>query len=169
MLVRALKTVLPDGVYPVNIEEYLKWDDCKVIQALKENLEDEACRNIISRIVYSRVCYTKTHPAEADKREFHRNHVELSKKVGKENLIVDKSAGKMPHKIPKRVEFSDEKAIIIYDEKTGRMTTISEESEIINALSEKIDIMRIYCAPDVAGKAFEYIKGVNNSIMEDEL
>ncbi len=76
-------------------------------------------------------------------------------------MIVDKSAGKMPHKIPKRVEFSDEK--------TDRVTTISEESEIIKALSEKIDIMRIYCAPNVAGKAFDYIKGVNNSIMEDEL
>lgn len=169
MLVRALKTVLPDGVYPIDTEEYLKWDDCKVMQALKENIQDESCRNIVSRIVYPRVCYTKTHPAEADKREFQRNFVGLSEKVGKENLIVDKSAGKMPHKIPKRVEFSDEKAIIIYDEKTGRVTTISEESEIINALSEKIDIMRIYCAPNVAGKAFEYMKDVNNSIMEDEL
>lgn len=29
--------------------------------------------------------------------------------------------------------------------------------------------MRIYCAPNVAGKAFEYMKDVNNSIMEDEL
>lgn len=55
--------------------------------------------------------------------------MDYQKKIGKENLIVDKSAGKMPHKISKKVEFSDEK--------TGRVTTFSEDSEIINALSKK--------------------------------
>ena len=51
--------------------------------------------------------------------------------MGKKILIVD-----------------DEKAIVIYDQKTGRVTTISEESEIIKSLSEKIDIMSLYCHPE---------------------
>ena len=74
---------------------------------------------------------------------------------------MDKSAGKMPHKIPKRIEIDNEKAIIIYDRSTERKTTISEESEIIKSLTEKIDIMRIYCHPEKADIAFELMKSYN--------
>lgn len=47
----------------------------------------------------------------------------------------------MSHRIPLRIEKDDEKAIVIYDQKTDRVTTISEESEIIKRLSEKIDCL----------------------------
>ncbi len=164
MLGRALQLVLPDGAYPDSVEEYLQWDDCRVIQLLKENMgRYEECSNIVNRYVYPRVCYTKTHPMEADKREFKRNHRDLVNIVGEENLIVDQSAGKIPHKIPKKIEIDNEKAIVIYDKDTGRMTTISEESEIIKNLTEKIDIMRIYCCPDKAEEARKLMQE-NNSL-----
>lgn len=163
MLVKALQGILPGGTYPNDIGEYLKWDDCRVIQLLKENADtNEACRNLVRRYVYPRVFRTKTHPQESDVREFKRNYKELEKLVGKENLIVDKSAGKMPHKIPKRIEIENEKAIIIYDRTIERKTTISEESEIIRNLTEKIDIMRIYCHPDKAEQAKELMKSYND-------
>lgn len=162
MLGKALKEVLPGGTYPKESQEYLQWDDCRVIQLLKEHsLTSEACRNLVERHVYSRVFRTKTHPTESDIREFNRNYKALCEKVGNENLIVDKLAGKMPHKIPKRIEIDNEKAIIIYDRSTERKTTISEESEIIKSLTEKIDIMRIYCHPEKADIAFELIRSYN--------
>lgn len=162
MLGNALKHILPHGVYPENITEYLEWDDCRVIQLLKENAaNNDACYNIINRIVYPRVDYTKTHPGEADKREFRRNEKELKDKIGEEFFIKDTSAGKMPHKIPMRVEIDEEKAIVIYNSKSGRKTTISEESEIIKSLSEKIDIMSLYCHPDKSTEAYEIIKKIN--------
>lgn len=162
MLMRALKNVLPGGAYPEDVHEYLEWDDCRVLQLLKEKAgEDDACRNIVERYVYPRVFRTKAHPQESDVREFNRNLKELQKLVGEENLIVDKSAGKVPHKIPKRIEIDNEKAIIIYDKSIERKTTISEESEIIRNLTEKIDIMRIYCHPDKAEQAKELMKSYN--------
>lgn len=162
MLGRALEKILPNGTYPTKIEEYLKWDDCKVIQLLKDNADhDNACRNIIDRYVYPRVFHTKVHPLESDIREFNRNLKELLRTVGEENLILDKSAGKMPHKIPKRIELDSEKAIIIYDSSIERKTTISEESEIIRKLTEKIDIMRIYCHPSKASLAIDLMKSYN--------
>ncbi len=162
MLGTALQNVLPNGKYPSNVEEYLKWDDCRVIQLLKEHENDnQACFNIINRVVYPRVAYTKAHPGEADKREFRRNVRELKEKVGEEYFIEDVSAGKMPHKIPMRIEVDDEKAIVIYDDKDGRKTTISEESAIIKSLCEKIDIMSLYCIPEKSQEALEYMKKIN--------
>ncbi len=162
MLGKALEKVLPNGTYPSDVNEYLAWDDCKVIQLLKENASnDEACSNIINRTVYPRVCYTKTHPGDADKREFKRNERELKKAIGEDFFIKDTSAGKMPHKIPLRVEKEHEKAILIYDKKSNRTTTISEESEIINSLSQKIDIMSLYCHPSKCEEAYAIMREIN--------
>ena len=162
MLAKALKDVLPDGTYPESVDEYLQWDDCRVLQLLKENYNHSIpCKYILDRYVYPRVFSTKTHPSDADKREFRRNRKDIENVIGKENMILDTSAGKMPHKIPSRVEINDEKAIIIYDKKIDRKTTISEESEIINSLTVKIDIMSIYCSPDKAREAIELMKAVN--------
>ena len=162
MLGRALEKILPGGVYPEDVTEYLKWDDCKIIQLLKENADkDEACRCLIQRYIYKRVFRTKTHPLEADIREYNRNYNELKDLVGEKYLIQDKSADKMPHKIPKRVEIDNEKAIVIYDKDTGRKTTISEESDIIRNLTEKINIMRIYCHPQEADIALNLMKSYN--------
>lgn len=162
MLGDALKNILPDGSYPSDVNEYLQWDDSRVIQLLKDNANrNEACYNIVHRIVYPRVVYTKTHPGDADKREFKRNERELKKAIGEEFFIKDTSAGKMPHKIPLRVEKDDEKAILIYDAKTGRTTTISEESEIMKSLSEKIDIMSLYCHPSKSEEAYKMMRAIN--------
>lgn len=162
MLENALRSVLPDKVYPEDINEYLEWDDCKVIQLLKEKAEsDKYCGNIIHRIVYPNIIETKTHPQDADKREFKRFCKQVEQEIGEQNLIIDKSAGKMPHKIPMKVEVDDEKAIVIFDKENGSKTTIAEESEIIHCLCEKIDIQRAYCTPECYEKAHKIVKEFN--------
>ena len=162
MLLQALSEVLPNGVYPSDVNEYLKWDDCKVIQLLKENVNtNTACKNIVERIVYPRVDSTKAHPTTADKQIFKRNAKELKEKIGEQHFIIDASAGKMPHKIPKRMEVDDEKAIVIFNQTTGKKTTISDESEIIKNLTEKIDILSLYCVPEHSKEALEYIRKTN--------
>lgn len=154
MLARALEQVLPNGIYPDTTDEYLKWDDCKVMQLLQTNKDAiEACNNIFCRRVYPRVLHTKTHPEEADKREFLLIERELYKIFGEENFIEDHSADKMPHKIPVKTEVTDEKAIIIVDNDSGKCTTISEESHIIKSLTDKIDIRRLYAKPEIGEAA----------------
>ena len=73
---------------------------------------------------------------------------------------MDSSADKMPHKIPRRMELEDENAIIIYDSKIDKRTTITEESEIIKNLSEKIDIKTIYCKKDKSNEARKIMQSV---------
>ena len=160
MLGNALKEILPGGTYPADVEGYLEWDDCKVIQLLKAS-PSIYCQNIINRTVYPCVFETKAHPQDADKREFKRNCRDLEQAVEQENIIRDCSAGKMPHKIPIKIEPDHEKAIVIYNSKTNIKTTISEESEIIKSLTEKIDIMRVYCHPSKREQAYEIIRATN--------
>lgn len=162
MLGRALKNVLPNGIYPKNVSDYLEWDDHRVIQLIKEcEKRDVNCKNIINRIVYPEVFSTKTHPQEADKRDFKRIKKILLENIGADNIIEDNSAAKMPHKIPTKVEIENERAIIIYDEKTNQKKTITEESEIICSLTEKIDLQRLYCHPEYREAAFKIVKEYN--------
>lgn len=145
MYAEALKKILPEGVFPIDTNEYLKWDDHRVWTLLRENAElDLACHHIIHREVFPRIFKTKTHPEAADSRNFSMMGKLLYEKFGEINFMEDHSADKMPHKIPIKTSIEDEKAIIIIDETEGKISTISEESIIIKSLTDKISIQRIY-------------------------
>lgn len=156
----ALKEILPDGTFPVDTKEYLLWDDYRVWNLLKAHADTSyACDNIVHRKVYPRVFETKTHPAEADFRNFKLMRKIIYDEFGKDHFIEDCSADKMPHKIPIRTTPDDERAIIIIDEKEGKISTISEESVIIKSLTEKINIQRIYlCDRSILDKVTKHVQ-----------
>lgn len=165
MFATALKKILPNGKYPETTEEYLKWDDCRIIQLMKDNCKEiTECGNIINRNVYPRIFETKTHPEDGDKREFRIIARDLFKDFGAENFIEDHSADKMPHKIPMRTEIDDEKAIVIIDRSTGKFTTISEESQVIRSLTNKINIQRIYVQPELKVEVEVYLHRLYDDI-----
>lgn len=144
----------------------MKWDDTRVIQLIQAHVDkSEACKNIVNRIVYSRVNSTKTHPRSADKKVFNLIKRELYKRFDEANFIEDVSAGKMPHKIPIKTEITDERAIVIKNSNTGECTTISENSHIIESLADKIDILRLYVKPGLKESVFNAIKEINNEIL----
>ena len=167
MLHNALTEILPNGIYPSETEEYLKWDDTRVIQLMYQKAnESVACSNIINRIVYPRVFHTGAHPGPAGKREHQLIKRELFAQFGKENFIEDSSADKMPHKIPIKTEVSDERAIVIVDGSTGKCSTISEHSHIIQSLTDKIDILRLYVIPELKDVVLKKIKEIYLEIQQ---
>lgn len=144
MYSEALGKILPNGTFPLDIQDYLKWDDNRIWILLQDHPHIEECDNIINRKVYPRILETKTHPLEADYQLFNMMKKLLYEKFEKSSFVEDSSANKMPHKIPARTTIEDERAIIIIDEAEGKVTTISEESLIIKSLTEKINIQRLY-------------------------
>ena len=163
MLANALQQVLPNGRYPDSVQEYLKWDDCRVIQSLEQNSDNfEACKNICCRIVYPRVFHTTPDGSNREVLDFFKD--DLYDKFGKENFIEDRSAGKMPHKIPVKSELDDERAIVIVDTDMGKCTTISDESHIIKSLTDKIDIRRLYVKPELKENVRAFIREKNQRI-----
>lgn len=72
--------------------------------------------------------------------------------------VPDKLSAKI-----KENDIYDEKAIVIFDATEGKKTTISEESEIIKTLTEKIDIMSLYCNPSKSDEALAYMRKINEA------
>lgn len=153
----ALRELLPNGQYPDIVEEYLAWDDIKVLQLMKEKATTNIyCGNIINRVIYPCIVESKPHPQHGDNKYFNSQKKLLIKEFGDDYFIEDDSADKMPHKIPIKVEIDDEKAILIFNKKRNEISTISDESLIINNLIEKINIRRLYVSKNIREEAFKF-------------
>jgi len=164
VLSNALKECLPGHCFPIDVQEYLKWDDVKVIELLREKAETcKYAKDVIYREHWTCVYGTKTHPQGDGFELFTLMKKSLKRKFKAENFetdfLVDTSADKLPHKIvPRKHAIDDEDTIAIVDESKNKVSTISEESHIINNLTEKIDIRRIYCSDKYAVEAKEEVK-----------
>lgn len=159
--VRALKKILPNGVYPDNLEEYIKWDDHRIMQLMSENVYQVVeCKNILDRIVFTTILETKTHPQSGDRKYFESQKRQIVSKYGEQYFIEDYSADKMPHKIPMKVDIENEKAIIINNKKLNQISTISDESHIISNLTEKIHIERLYVCHDRRDEVIKFTESI---------
>lgn len=158
---KSLELALPDGKYPEDVDSYLDWDDCRVLQLIKEKKDEiYECQLLYNRSVYPKIHETKTHPEFADIQLQQFIKKQLYEKFSEDNFIEDRSANKMPHKIPKKTVVEDEKAIVILDKKLGTRSTISEESHIIKNLTEKIAIERIYVKPELCNEVYDAIRSL---------
>lgn len=153
---RALEQILPAGTYPESADEYVKWDDNKVFQLMKERSDVVDCQRIVQRLVFPAILESNPHPQRGDKWYFESLKRQLINKFGAEFFIEDYSADKMPHKIPMKVDIEDEKAIPIINKKFNQLSTISDESYIISKLTEKINIERLYVDEKIRSEAFAY-------------
>ncbi len=169
MFTEALKDILPNSHYPDSVSEYLEWDDCKIWTLMKAKAKtSKACQHITAREPLTEILGTKTHPKSGDKDLYICLRALLFEKFGRESFIEDDKAIKMPHKLPKISEEDEEKAIIVWNPKTEKRSTISSESNILQSLTENINLKRLYVKPDVKDQALEYIKERNKQMRETE-
>lgn len=166
----ALKKCLPDGVFPIEVRQYLEWDDNKVMELLKRSMDDvPEAKSIISRCPWAMVYQTKTHPGGDGITLFETVSRELEKAFGKGNFIVDNSAYKAPHKIvPQKHALDDEETIAIVDKESKHISTIADESYIINTLTDKINIKRIYVIREKHNEAHKRVVELVGTIDEEE-
>lgn len=153
---RALEKILPNGTYPDFVDEYVNWDDNRVLQLIKKRFDVADCQRIVQRSVFPVILESIPHPQSGDKRYFESQKKLLINEFGAQFFIEDSSAEKMPHKIPMKVDIEDEKAIPIIRKTLDQTSTISEESYIIANLTEMINIERLYVAQEIREEAFAY-------------
>lgn len=170
LLAGALKELLPNGTFPSDVDEYLKWDDSRVMQLLKDNVaKNEKARRIVERKSIDCIYSTKVHP-NGDGISLFKAIKNALKKIPikgrnfNDIFFCDTSADKAPHKIvPRKYSIDDEEVIAIVL-KNGGLKTISDESHIINNLTERINIQRIY-----ADECFhQQGESVVNSLLTDD-
>lgn len=161
-LIKSLKAVLPDGRYPENIHEYLKWDDVRVLN-LFANSDDPDVVNFRNRNIMTCVLESKAHAERSEKKNTNLIFRLLSKDFGDQVLYdsVDKNAHKLR---PVLLNANDDsgKGIMILDEKTGITTNIMEESIILESIVVPISINRIYATRSIKDAVLKRIEEINN-------
>jgi HD superfamily phosphohydrolase len=149
-----LKEVLPDGKFPKfqvegetdHLDEYLKWDDWRVLGLLSKDEGGEHGRRLRERDHYRMVHSTPETPTTEDKKRFEAAKAALGDKVKHEV-----SLGKAWYKIA-----SDD--IPIYSENPeGIVRPLSEHSAAVMGL-QKTDKMMLYCLAEEKEEAKQMIK-----------
>lgn len=168
MLVDYLRDRLPGRNYPKEVKEYLEWDDAKVWAMLKQDEKHHDCADrIINRKIMRNVYETPTHSNVHEKRWYNLTKKRLTEEFGEGQLLFD-SADKMTHKIPLKYEIDSEQAIPIILSHSDKPSTISEQSAIINKMTEPINIMRIYAKENISEKAEQLVKKLMRDRESDE-
>jgi len=162
-LVDFLKDTLPAGCYPANIDDYLNYDDGYIWSKIKaKSSMNQTALKLINRDIMKCVYQTRTHADRSDQKIYNSICNNLKREFGETNFLFD-SADKMPHKIPRNYDLTDEGVIPIILQHTNMPSTIGEQSHIISTLTERINILRIYTDQSLVGQV---CKRVNEMISD---
>lgn len=157
-LIKSLKEILPDGKYPDNIEDYLKWDDNRVLNLISES-SGTASLSFKSRKIMTCVYESKAHADKADAQNVRIIYNILKASFGEKVLYdsVDKGAHKLA---PILLLPNDDsgKGIMIIDQKTDEVKNIMEESVVLDSIVKSISIKRIYAEKEIAEDVKRKIK-----------
>lgn len=157
-LVKSLKAVLPNGKYPNTISEYLQWDDVRVLNLIAES-DNQDVLAFKERKIMTCVLESKAHSGKADKVNARMLFNVIKEQYGDRVAIdsVDKAAHKLTPMILSAKDDSG-KGIMIFDEKTGEVRDIMEESIILDSIVQPISISRIYAQKEIASEVLAKIK-----------
>ncbi|NLU53278.1 MAG: HD domain-containing protein [Clostridiaceae bacterium] len=166
MLVEYLKTSLPNGRYPDNVDDYLEWDDALVWRNIKRDEKSNYYADrLINRKIMKMVYESPTHSNIQEKKMYNLIKNDMQKMFGCENILFD-SVEKMAHKIPAKYEIDNEKTIPVLLNYSDQPSTISIESGIINKMTEPIYIMRLYAKEEIEHEAEAFVKQRMKDMMD---
>ena len=157
-LVNSLKSILPEGKYPDDIYEYLKWDDNRVLNLISES-QNPSPMAFKERAIMTCVYESKAHAEKSDVQNM-KLIFKLLKEAFGERVLYD-SVDKGAHKLtPTLLSPNDDsgKGIMIVDDKTNEVKNIMEESIILGSIVKPISIKRIYAEKEIAEAVLEKIK-----------
>lgn len=161
-LVSCLKEVLPNGKYPDDTNDYISWDDSRVLSLVSFN-EKEAVQRFKNRDIMTCVYESKAHAEKSDGLNVKMIFNILQKEFG-DNILLD-SVDKAAHKLsPALLSSNDDsgKGIMIVDDKTQNVTNIMEESIILGSIIRPISIKRIYAKKNIVDDVVKKIKEIQN-------
>lgn len=166
-LTNCLHDILPGGVFPVDVRQYLEWDDSKVLKEIREAGGASNARAFLDRETMSCIYATNVHLNKEGAGIFKiiersiGNRL-LQEGVSKEELclhLVYDCPKKAVHKISE--EALDERGIPVIVEYQSEPSSLLDESLLLSGLKKEIHIQRLYVSN-------EY-KSIAKQIIEDYL
>ena len=165
LLVECLKAVLPENKYPIDLKEYLKWDDVRVLSEMAKKKEsNDSIKAYFERRTYTCIYETPAHAGKAEGDKYDIILKFLIPQIGEGNIITD-AVDKMAHKLqPVLFSAQDDsgKGVSIIDKYTARYKSIMEESVLLQGLNKPIDIKRIYVPHEKSEEAKEIVGRILN-------
>lgn len=161
-LVHCLKSILPNGKYPVDTKEYIEWNDGRVLGLISTS-QDEGVKKFKNREIMTCIYESKAHAEKSDAINAKIIYKILEKEFG--NKVLFDSVDKAAHKLaPALLSPNDDsgKGIMIIDDKTKEIRNIMEESIILGSIIKPISIKRIYCDKDIVDVVARKINELQN-------
>lgn len=160
LLVKSLKAILPNGKYPDDIHEYLKWDDVRVLNLIASS-DNPIVADYRNRKIMTCVHESKAHAEKEEKVSMGIVTKLLKTEFGDQVLFdsVDKAAHKLRPVLLNAYDDSG-KGIMILNEKTGSVSNLMEESIILASIVRPISINRIYANREIKDAVLERIADI---------
>lgn len=144
-----LKGALDGSKYPKDVNEYLEYDDIKILSMLKEKKELPHANNILMRNHYRLIDYTKEHADDKEIKEFDLKIEKIKKDIDGKDYFITQS-WKDKEKEEKEYEKPDFRVMI----KGSKPELIITRSKIINNL-EPLHQKRLYINGKYTKEAYE--------------
>ena len=158
VLVKSLKAILPNGKYPTEVHEYLKWNDSRILSLIADSEAPEVIA-FKQREIMTCVFESKAHAGKGEKTNAKVIYKILQEAYG--DQVAYDSVDKAAHKLaPVLLAPQDDsgKGIMILDPQTRAVTNIMEESIILESIVRPINIHRIYAGKDIVGEVLAEIE-----------
>ena len=166
LLVDNIVDILPNGKYPENIDEYMKYNDLSILGEIKRReSESPKAKSFIERKIMSCVYETPAHSSQqTDGTILNMLRKLLSSQLSCD-IIID-AANKLAHKIPVLETFdsSSGKGIPVLIKHIDKPSSVSSESILLQSLIKPIHIQRLYVSKSVAEEA----RGIIQEFLQEE-
>ena len=162
LLVSCIATVLKGGIYPADIDEYLKLDDDVVYDRIKTAAQNNVdAKQFINRKVMSCVYESAAHSSSAADADVFNIVKRKLKNISGCN-VLDDYASKMAHKIPMLEQYDADsgKGIPIILRHRDKPTSLSEESLLLQSLIKPINIKRLYVDKEHVEQARQVVRDI---------
>jgi HD superfamily phosphohydrolase len=148
LLIKGLQEVLPNGKFPKNTDNYLEWDDTRVIYEMRQANKPYS-QKYLKREVMACIFETQAHAKQGEKALAKSLLDGLRRDFPAASFQFDE-VDKKAHKLlpPTYSPEDDSGGLIVVDKHTGEQKNIMDCSLILRGISEKIYICRIYASGD---------------------
>ncbi|WP_165173241.1 HD domain-containing protein [Adlercreutzia sp. ZJ242] len=155
-LVSSLKEILPEGAFPLDVEEYLAWDDMRVLSELSSGEVSKPASLFLGRETMHCVFSSKPHTGREGRKLYNLAEKQARTILLGKDSIDEANLGdhlmldfprKPVHKISPELE--DERGIPVVFESGKRPSSLLEESVLLDSLRDnEIAIKRLYVSSE---------------------
>jgi HD superfamily phosphohydrolase len=158
LLIECLQEILPEGKYPEKINEYLEWDDIRIVNQMRCSDKD-VFRRFLNRDVWTCIFETPAHTDSNGKKVAKLLFDNVKERFPNAKFQFDE-VDKKAHKLLPTVYSPDTDSnedVKVMDRHTNEIKNVMDYSLILKGIIEKIYVCRIYAKGENIDEIHDWI------------